>query len=88
MIGGKAKSTEEDGGDKDMAEKPAEEDMEKEKEAEPKEELPGTAQATALHTALTQRCTPEEALELLNGVSSNSAMESDDGKFTVILLYF
>lgn len=83
MTGGKAKSSEDNEGDEEMAdkEKAAEEkEKEKEEEAEPKEELPGTAQAIALHTALIERCTPEEALELLNGISSNSAMESDDGK--------
>lgn len=77
------------GGDENAAEKAAadvEMDQEKEKEesnekGEPKEELPGTAQATALFTALSQRCTADEALELLNSVNSGSAMESDDGKW-------
>lgn len=82
MTGGKA--SEGTGGDEEMVDKEKAADKEEKKEdeemVEPKEEQPGSAQAIALHTALSQRCTPEEALELLNGISSNSAMDSDDGK--------
>lgn len=41
------------------------------------EEVVGTSHASALTTALTQRCTPEEALEILNEIS-NPALGEDD----------
>lgn len=69
----KSKSTEENIEEmdvqKDEIDVPKEEDI---------EELPGAKHVSSLTTALSQRCTPEEALELLNEVA-NSVADNKEG---------